>query len=375
MIKKCLKNTTALFTRFGRDREATFAPLFGLTLLPMVLGSAMLIEYGSMTDLKEESMNAADTALMAAAVKVRDSSDFLETDGATGLQDAEWMMSQAFESFFKANLDPKILTQIAEYQTHFDSTTDEFVANLDFSYQPDFFGAFFSGPIEFSEQIRVKIDLARVEYVPALSMMLILDDSGSMGWWVEDKDLGTWYTRTEALQAAMSSLMDHFERMDPTNQLIRTGVRTYASSNYNGKKHKIHWDQGKVRNIVNNHLRSSGSTYAEKAMKWGFNQIKHSRELKEHQKKSGNVPKRALVLMSDGVLHDASKTHKVCKQARDANIEVYTVAFLSYGNGEEILKQCSKDESKHFFAKDATELIAAFSKIGEETFDRPSFTQ
>ena len=93
--------------------------------------------------------------------------------------------------------------------------------------------------------------------------------------------------------------------------------------------------------------------------------------------------RKAIMLMSDGAntvspnnsgWHNRSDVSQangyvedICDEAKDAGIEVYTVAFdLDDEDTKDMLKDCATDESYYYDAEDADDLQAAFNSIGRE---------
>jgi hypothetical protein len=84
-----------LFADFRRDRRGAAALLFGLTLIPMVAGVGMGIDYTRAQTLKKQLGHALDAAALAVG-------------SWQGLSDAE--IQQKANDYFDANFSPRVGT-------------------------------------------------------------------------------------------------------------------------------------------------------------------------------------------------------------------------------------------------------------------------
>ncbi|WP_245292918.1 vWA domain-containing protein [Pararhizobium arenae] len=234
----------------------------------------------------------------------------------------------------------------------------------------------------------------------ALSMFLVLDRSGSMAWktnaiqtttkscyiyeesyWPNAKwSTPCYLSKISSLKLAVANLLTQLKTADPTSSLVRT-----AAVSYNDKQDApgtLAWGTTDALNYVNA-LNATGGTDSSGAIKAAYNALTATGSKSEtavHAAKNGqSAAKKFLVFMTDGennfyngksndTASDA-ETKKTCDAARDASIEVYTVAFMAPSRGQKLLKYCATDASHYFQAEDSAGLIAAFKAIGEKASD------
>ncbi|MBC7282501.1 TadE/TadG family type IV pilus assembly protein [Hoeflea sp.] len=229
-----------------------------------------------------------------------------------------------------------------------------------------------------------------------LSMMLVLDRSGSMQWasgrtttttvpvYCGKKkkryECGTETVvsdvpKIEVLKEAVALLTAHIEEADPTSEYARMGAVAYNSQTNNSDKQDITWNKSKVTDFANS-LIADGGTNSEWAMKWGYHQVTSPSEGNLHSVKNGSKdPSRFIVFMTDGEnstgsewMNDYvdSQTLDYCSKAKEEKVTIFSVAFQAPDRGKALLKSCSSGDAYYYDAESADELTKAFKNIGEE---------
>lgn len=197
----------------------------------------------------------------------------------------------------------------------------------------------------------------------ALSMALVLDQSGSMGWKLNGVQ------KIKILKEAVGELMDQFEEADPDSKYVRIAAVTY--SNKKNSNHPPVWNRGQVRAYVNK-LRANGGTSSTDAFGWGVNTIGDAAETTAHKEKNGQTPKRFILFMTDGSNNYASADYDtllLCAKAKAEGIEVFSVAFAAPAQGRNLLMKCATSPDNYFDARNSADLIKAFEEIGKKTAD------
>jgi Flp pilus assembly protein TadG len=229
-----------------------------------------------------------------------------------------------------------------------------------------------------------------------LSMMLVLDRSGSMAWasgrtrtevvggWCWSRYSG-WYwcdttrevdvPKIDVLKEAVADLTAHIEESDPTNEYARMGAVAYNSQTGNSDKLSITWTKSKVTDFADN-LNADGGTNSEYAMKWGYEQVTSSTEINAHSSKNGSkVPSTFIVFMTDGENSTGSNSQNdyadkqtlyYCTKAKEKGVTIFSVAFQAPDRGKKLLSSCASGSSYYYDADSADELKKAFKDIGEE---------
>ncbi|WP_422373194.1 pilus assembly protein TadG-related protein [Hoeflea sp.] len=239
-----------------------------------------------------------------------------------------------------------------------------------------------------------------------ISMMLVLDRSGSMGWasgqtttqvqpkyctrWVWSWSKYSWQQETyqcgtetvttdipkiAVLKDAVGKLVNHIVEADPDDAYARIGAVAYNNQTNHGDKFNITWDKPKVTEFANG-FSANGGTYSVDAMKWAYEQVTGVGEVNAHFSKNGSKdPSKFIVFMTDGKNETGSTsgdayadkmTKQHCQSAKDAGTTIFAVAFQAPPEGQSLLKACASGNSFYYDAQSADELTKAFEAIGEE---------
>ncbi|WP_421778906.1 VWA domain-containing protein [Hoeflea sp.] len=229
-----------------------------------------------------------------------------------------------------------------------------------------------------------------------ISMMLVLDRSGSMGWASGRTTQETrprycgwgWYRyqcgtetvtvdvpKITVLKEAVGKLVNHIVEADPDDEYARIGAVAYNSSTNYDDKFSITWDKPKVTDFAND-LNANGGTYSVDAMKWAHEQVTGVGEVNAHFSKNGSKdPSKFIVFMTDGKNDTGSSsgdayadrmTKEHCQSAKDAGTTIFAVAFQAPPEGKSLLQDCASGSKFYYDAESADELTKAFEAIGEE---------
>lgn len=218
----------------------------------------------------------------------------------------------------------------------------------------------------------------------ALSMYLVLDRSGSMA---DNTDTvtgtttytyscgrrktctgtqNTYLTKIDALKQAADALTQQIATADPDQYYARMGAVSYNSAM--DTPQPLGWGTTAVSNYVNA-LLASGGTDSSSAFKQAYQSLSSATEDSLHQSKNGQTPDKFIVFMTDGENNYSSAdtaTKQWCDSAREAKIQVYSIAFMAPAAGQALLSYCATDANHYFAATNAADMIAAFKYIGEK---------
>jgi Mg-chelatase subunit ChlD len=233
---------------------------------------------------------------------------------------------------------------------------------------------------------------ASTEAKNALSMYLVLDQSGSMASLTSTLDPSNpsstyscgkktctsynYLSKIAALKLATANLLTQLNAADPTGSLVRTGAVSYSSKMMSPQP--LDWGVSSVLSYVNA-LPASGSTDSSGAFAKAYTLTSSSSEDSKHKNKNGQVPTKYIVFMTDGENNyynnkststsgdqSDTATKKSCADAKAAGIQVYSVAFMAPDRGKKLLQYCASSTDHYFSAEDSDELTAAFKYIGEK---------
>ena len=353
-ISRAIKRVPSSFVK---DERGSFLPLAGLTLPVVLLASMTTLQYSGIQQAKGRVQSSVDAAIMAAAIEANKIED--QTDTAAIMA----KIQESFEPFLNANLETvggnfTYQTQAVTYNTE----TKRINAKVDFKF-PSFVKQF-TGEDSYEYAVNSSVDLSAKKKT-ALSMFLVLDKSGSMGW----------DGRMTALKSAVNQLYLQFKTEDPDRKYIRTGAvayDSYASSTLTPK-----WNPKKA-NDYTQALTPWGGTNSMHGMGVAYNQLSGQKEFNKHAKKNDSQVKRAILLMTDGVNNHHSYdtgTLSYCSQAKTEGIEVFTVAFTAPSAAQQLLSQCASSSAHYFNATNSQQLLDAFKAIGNAAAKSLAFTE
>ncbi len=376
------------FLRFLKDRSGNFGVMTAL-LLPVSLAAAgVAMDLTKLVQVKSALQDAADSAALAAAAAM----------SGKGLTDAEAIaLAKKFIAGQTAN-------SIAPSADELGLTEEEMQAKLEeaavgtVERTPNGSGEIYDVTVNSYydvpmtpltgllgyETVRVSVtssaQSATAETKNPLSMYMVLDRSGSMGWNTSETYTGTcyswkgeaysctkYYTKIEALKLAVKDLATQLDTADPDAKYVRTAAVSYNS--YMQKPTSFAWGTTGVVSYVNA-LTADGGTDSSSAMATAYKALAGSGENTAHQKMNGETsPSKFIVFMTDGDNNYTSAdtaTQKTCDSAKTAGIEIYTIAFMAPERGQALLQYCATDTSHYFDAQNAADLVAAFQEIGEK---------
>lgn len=352
-----------IIPKFNKNERGNFAILFALVATPVILASSLMVDYSNITRTKSQIMFAADAAIMAAASNAGRTVNLKALSKDLDIAKLSKTIGEDFDNFFIANLSDDLQQYVINTKTAYDNVEHKFKATIDFRYDVALISRAMPEGFKFSAFTEVNIDIEEQE---SLSLMLVLDDSASMGL----------FGRKEALQSATLAMMDDMDASDPTNNYIRTGVVSYARRHRAGTY--LSWNEQLVKNFVNTRLIAFGGTQAHesvaRATKLLGDGSSRSREYLNHMDRSGQAPRRAMVVMSDGVVYGTNAFYVSCEKAKSDGILIYTVAFDSPEKGSRILRQCASGSSFHYDAENASELTDVFKQISKHAMGNARFS-
>ena len=353
-IASAIRNISFSFTK---DERGSFLPLAGLTLPVVLLASMATLQYSGIQQAKGKVQSSVDAAIMAAAIEANKIEDQSDTAAIMA------KIQETFEPFLNANLES--IGGSFTYQTQavtYNPDTKRINAKVDFQF-PSFVKQF-TGKDSYGHAVNSSVDLSAKKKT-ALSMFLVLDKSGSMGW----------SGRMTALKSAVNQLYLQFKAEDPDRKYIRTGAIAY-DSNTRGSL-PPNWNPKEANNYTQA-LRPWGGTNSMRGMQRAYTFLKGQREFNKHAKRNDSQVKRAILLMTDGINSHHSYdtgTLNYCSQAKTEGIEVFTVAFTAPSAAQQLLSQCASSSAHYFNATNSQQLLDAFKAIGNAAAKSLAFTE
>jgi uncharacterized protein YegL len=223
----------------------------------------------------------------------------------------------------------------------------------------------------------------------ALSMTLVLDESGSMlantgeqikpatscqqynssGGAISTK-YPCYIKKIDALKTAANLLLDQLDNADPKSKYVRTNAISWSGSvRLSGD---FSWGTRKTRSDVVNKMSAGGKTESAAPMKKAYESLtttdKNSED-KAHSDAGNTKLTKYIVFMTDGENNEGwsnTNTLQTCDSAKQAGIKIYSIAFMAPTGGQNLLNKCSSGAGYYFKAESMADLLNAFKAIGEE---------
>jgi len=349
---------TRKFAELLGNKDGNFAILMSLAIPVLFIAGSLAVDTTNALSMKTRMQNAADSAALATSTRLSQEDDLSIEDArvfaATFLRG---QMEEDNSVFAGMNVKPSIT--ITPVETN--GTTVWSVAIAMTGTQAVTPMARIMGRDNLNVGVVGKSQSASSNAAQgALSMALVLDRSGSMDWDLDGK------RKIDVLKTAVGGLIDQFETADPKQNYVRIGASSYST--YMTGFQNLHWKPQKTRDFVDA-LPASGGTDSTEAFSWALAKVNAAREINEHKNKSGEVPKRFIVFMTDGDNNYSSadsSTKILCDRAKDEGVEVYTVAFAAPTRGKQLLAYCATTANNFYDARSSADLIAAFESIGKQ---------
>ncbi|MDH4415333.1 MAG: TadE/TadG family protein [Rhizobium sp.] len=390
----------SLFQRLWRDRAGNFGIATAIILPVTAATAGIAIDMNQMVQLRHALQDSADSAVLSAAnalAKNNNMTDDAALDMARKFMKAQFYnvvpgakMGDAVEG--SAPVD-QLAGAIGTVVRNSSSSGKTYDVTLTTSFKMPTNGmTALLGWKEVTVGVTATAQ-ASTESKNALSMYLVLDRSGSMGWDTNTINPAqpkktvyyncgsSWRPRTcsyeadnyvikiDALKMAVASLTTQLDTADPETKYVRTAAVSYEARMYDpvafnwGTSHTLSYVQALI---------ADGGTDSSDAMERAYTDISKASEDTAHKNKNGQVPSKFIVFMTDGDNNYSSAdtdTLATCETAKKNGIQIFTVAFMAPSKGQALLKSCASGLSNYYDAQDAAELVAAFKEIGDKAVE------
>ncbi len=331
-----------LASRWTSDVRGNVAMMFGITLLPIMLAVGVAIDYGQGAAVQQKLAGTVDSIALAAA-RSHDDDQLRQTIG---------------QKFLDANMDmygPGVVIQslIVEFDDETKTVTVRVVAEVP-THLMSIAG------ID-SQIISSESTVSYEGHVSEpVSLALVLDVSGSMGW---NNKIGT-------LRTAATHLLDKLRTADPDAIYVRTGLVTY--SNRIRHTETMDWGIDQTRPVVQS-LSANGGTASTAAVSAAGGWLRGNSENAQHAHQAVHEGEefelhRFMIFMTDGDNNNRSDdrgTERQCDQIKADGVEIFTVAFEAPRRGRDLLEYCATSEDHYFDADNSADFLAAFEEIGD----------
>jgi Flp pilus assembly protein TadG len=393
-----------ILSRLLKDRLGNFAMVTAVTIPVILAAGGVAIDMTKMVLAKAELQDASDAAALAAASAM--ANDKKTAAEAKKIAAELFALQMSSTSGIVKEGDTTLVDDppvIDIKETPIQNNGKSYTVDIATSYSVKF--SVFTRLLGHST---IKLaaastaeSVSATESKNAFSMFLVLDRSGSMSfitteiesqttpcqnftssnWSNTPERLGKskpcYIPKINALKTAVKALAQQIDKADPSSEYVRMGAASYNDAMLSPIS-ALAWGTKDLVKFVDAIPRvPTGGTDSSGAFAEAVKKLKDGSEITAHQTKNGRTPNRYIIFMTDGEnthykgkVNDTEadkQTELSCEEARKANIQVYTVAFLAPARGQKLLKDCATTPQHYFAAENMEALISAFSIIGSQT--------
>ena len=325
-MKKLLLGSTRLFRNYGRDTEGATAITFGLGLTAMLLAMGAGIDFAMAAKKQASAQDLADQVGLAAAVYIKNSrAGVAPQSDKDGLRDGVAYKAKDLgkSGFALGDTDAEVVV---------DYGIEDATVTVRGTIPTTFMALAGIEETAFSAKSVIKYEKIGIR---ASSVMLVLDNSGSMAWNdLSDfkTDSGEWETPTEAqsridgLKAATQTLLDEIstlEELVDLSSVVRTGMIPFSGTILDNNRVWMDW--GLVTDVDVDAMQPDGLTNSAPPMQAALAELQG--EEAAHALKENADPLKFAIFMTDGVNTVSQET----KWTRKSGTELYkTNACFNY---------------------------------------------
>ncbi len=352
---------SAILTDFSdmiRKKDGNFAIVAALTVPLMFMAGSLAIDTSNAMSMKTRLQNAVDSAALATSTHLMKEGSLTVLEAkAFAEKFLDGQLQDDMSAFTDLSVEPTV-TVLPEITASGIMWKVSVALRGTQTLTPM---ARFLGQDKISVNVVGKAQSGSESSKGSLSMALVLDKSGSMGWTMDGQ------IKINVLKTAVVGLLSQFELADPDGKYVRVGGASYDTKI--DKRQNMKWGTKYAGKFVNK-LKAKGGTDSTDAFKWAYKKVTNKKEDKQHLKITGQTPTKYIVFMSDGdnnYISADSSTKILCDSAKSDGVKIYSVAFAAPARGKALLSYCASAEDYFFDAKNSAELIAAFKNIGQQT--------
>ncbi|RUM09284.1 vWA domain-containing protein [Rhizobium chutanense] len=374
--------------RMLSDRGGNFGIITAIVAPVLLAAAGMAIQVGDMLLSKQQLQEAADSAALATATALANGT--IQTSEAQAY--ARNFVAGQMANYLQSGVDIKNATGVTVQTTKSGNSTSYQVTvspGYDLMVNPLMQAVGFRTQHLSTSSTTVS---GTSQTKSALSMELVLDQSGSMSYDTDTCDVykrngncKTYVVKIDALKQASASLFDALDKADPQHALVRTGVISYSNgllrdpwTNKVTSVSAMDWGTTKSRDYVKT-ISPSGGTDATEPMQTADDTIKKTADSTDaesvaHLKKSNSKVDRFIILMTDGEMTGNSSTwskdkdqsvRDKCDQAKKDGITLFTVAFMAPDKGKSLLQYCASPGGNYYEAETMEKLVTDFESIAQ----------
>lgn len=395
-----------MLRQFWLNTRGGTAVMFGLVLVPCMIGLGVAVDTVRSTYTKTVLQGAADVAALA---------------GAVSNDPSKVALDAVVHDYLQANGALDVLEYVKLVKQETDSSKGTFTVTIAGEVNTSFMKLAGVSAVDLSVQSEVNLG------AQALEVALVLDNTGSMSG-----------SKIANLKTSAKALVDILDKDKSDYATLKMGIVPFSEYVNVGTAHgnaawidglpggfgagstwegcvgsrpapddaAVGYSGGSKFPMVNHpsctvqltpltsnlgairtgidQMKAEGMTYVPTGLLWGWNILDNSEPFVEGMskaKKKAVMGRKAIVLMTDGentisadypghtgadIAAANAKLTEVCGAVKGDEIDIFTVSFMvSTPVIEQLLKDCASSTDYYFDADNSAELLAAFKTIGD----------
>ena len=313
---------------FGRDVEGSTALTFGLGLTVMLIAMGTGLDFAMASQKQAKAQSLADQVGLAAAVYIKNSdSGVAPQNDEDGLRDGVVYKASDLgkKDFVIGDTDAEVVV---------DYGVEDATVTVSGTMPTTFMSLAGIKETDYSAQAVIKYEKTGIR---ASSVMLILDNSGSMSW----DDLssfrnsdGEWQrpegvqSRIDGLRTATNSLLGQMSTLKETvdlNEYVRMGMIPYSGDILSTNRVMMRW--GLIKDSEVAAMTPDGATNSSPPMTAAMVELKTEQD--KHAAKGNTNPLKFAIFMTDG--QNTVNNQKTWTPEKGTGLYRTTACFGEYG--------------------------------------------
>lgn len=299
----------AMARRFKKDERGNTSLMFAVSAVAVIGCMGAALDFSTLSNASNRSQSIADQIALAAAIYVKDN-DVRPEEGFTHGDHTAASLGFEYKGWVEGGAE-NVTVNI-----NYDDTAKEATVTVTGATVPTFMQVL--GQHDMSFQAKSTVSYLQVDEMQPASIILVLDNSGSMRWDHQLLEPGgtrpaNGEARIDALKNATRTFRDQLrsrigeQAREDGHRVLRTGILPYSTQvipRIDDEERQVQWGFNGVRNHLINQMEAQGATNSNPPMalarQWlQAEDAEHRREADRHNE-DYREPLKFVVFMTDG---------------------------------------------------------------------------
>ena len=296
---------------FASNQDGNVAMTFSVVVLALLTAVGAAGDYSMKLSSQSSSQDLADSVALNAAAFVRLNNEIPEVGSTEGLAPGDHKASD-FGYVYQGWVDGG--AENVNVNIAYDDVAREATVIVSGNTKSIFSQILGREKIPF--QTKSVVNFETVQLNDVASIVLVLDNSGSMAWddrpyeensWGGDEKPDNAVSRISALETSVNGFMAYLntlvgDQSRSNDKILRTGMLAYNSSTIHHRTKQLAWETLSTAHV--NAMGANGGTNPTSSMAQADSWL--SGETAVHQSANGKTPLRYAIFMSDGVNNNSN---------------------------------------------------------------------